>query len=343
MYEKAIGLGAGAIDLHQRYAAMLKAQEGLLGAREVYSELARAKPDNKAIALTRAVLQPTLTREKALRALVDGANPYGPAWYEIAKLYSLDRLGQQSLSDKRAEKAALEAFEKADKAGRIYKHFLRKEIIEKWRTTVAARIAPYRTSAVDISPVTIAATPSNSTWTIAINIAEPVRAIRYRVDGGDTKSTGHTNFVNHATGAKQPRTFFQVPLSVAKAGIEIWYDDVRGKARGPFRKDFDAAAAHVKHTKNILETLTRKWVSGRDFNGKFLVYFSHIVSYKCGIKEIAYGVNTKIPDQTWPVPACDLKNPYGIGPNSRLYETFPQKIGFMSVRAHIYRRHNFAD
>lgn len=332
MLEKAVAQKADAIDLHQRYAALLKAQEGLLGAREIYADLARSQPDNKAVALTKAVLQPAEMQERALRPLVDAAQPFGPAWYEIARLYSADRVGQQSLSDRNAEKAALEAFEQADKDGGIYKHFLEKETAEKWRESVAARIAPYRTAAVDVAPVTIGAMPSNSSWTITVNLAEPARAIRYRVDDGETRDTGNMDIIDQRTGARQPRTFFQLPLSTRTAAIDIWYDDVRGTARGPFRQQFDASLAHVAHARNILENLTPEWVSGRDYDGEFLVYFSHLLSYGCGLKEISYGVDKPTVDQSWPLPACDLTNPYSIGADARIYESFASRIGSIAVQ-----------
>lgn len=332
MYEQAIGQQSDAIDLHQRYAALLKAQEGLPGAREIYADLARSQPANRAVALQKALLQPGELQEAALRALLDAAEPYAPAWYEVSRLHSADRLGQQSLADKRAEKEALEAFEAADKAGGIYRHFLEKESAERWRESVAARLAAYRTSAVDSSPVSISAMPSNSGWTISVNLAEPARAIRYAIDGGAAADTGLLDYVNQATGGKQPRNFFQLPLSVRTAAIDIWYDDVQGKPQGPFRQAFDAAVAHVANTRNILENVTPEWVSGRDFDGKFLVYFSHLMSYRCGIREIAYGIDRPTPDKTWPLPPCDFANPFSVGDDAKLYESFPQKIGSLSMQ-----------
>jgi hypothetical protein len=73
-------------------------------------------------------------------------------------------------------------------------------------------------------------------------------------------------------------------------------------------------------------------VSGRDYDGKFLVYFSHLLSYRCGIKEIAYGIDKPAPDRTWPLPACDLSDPYSVGDNAKLYESFAGRIGSMAVQ-----------
>ncbi|MEL6980578.1 MAG: hypothetical protein AAGM38_18185, partial [Pseudomonadota bacterium] len=114
MIEKAIALGADQIDVLQRYTQMLKAQEGLLGAREVMADLVRRSPENKGAALAAATLRPAPQRAAALQALLAGEDPFEPAQYELAGLSSADRVGQQSLTDQRAEKAALEAFTEAD-------------------------------------------------------------------------------------------------------------------------------------------------------------------------------------------------------------------------------------
>ncbi|MEO1544970.1 MAG: hypothetical protein AAFR75_13260, partial [Pseudomonadota bacterium] len=114
MFERAVTKGTPAVDLHKSYVTLLKAQEGLLGAREIYADLRRSQPDNKAVALMAAVLSSTSKRESALRTLAKDGEGFGPAWLEIAQLYSVDRLGDQALADKQKEKAALEAFVKAD-------------------------------------------------------------------------------------------------------------------------------------------------------------------------------------------------------------------------------------
>lgn len=328
MYERAIAEGAEALDLHLRYAALLKAQEGLLGAREVANDIARRQPDNPAAALSAALLTPAPEREAALRAL---AASFAPAHYEISRLFSAERLGQQSLADQQAEKAALEAFVAADEQGRIYRWFLEKAFAEAWRRDARARLAVYDTRAVDIEPVALSAQASNDGWILSLSLVEPARAIRYSVDGGPINSTGVAGVVNPATGAPQPKTFFTLPLGVEQAAIRVWYDDVREREQGPFSLTFTAREAFVASTKNALGALNR-WVQGREYDGRFLVYFTTLVSHRCGLSEVAYGVDRDTPDQTLPLAPCDPKNPYSVGDNATLYETFPSKIEKMSVR-----------
>ncbi len=54
------------------------------------------------------------------------------------------------------------------------------------------------------------------------------------------------------------------------------------------------------------------WVSFRNFNGKQLIYFTHLESYTCGIKEVHYSINSDDPDKIWELQACDTKNPMAI-------------------------------
>ncbi|MEL7047360.1 MAG: hypothetical protein AAFO75_00105 [Pseudomonadota bacterium] len=332
MYERAIAKGSAAVDLHQGYLALLKAQEGMLGAREIYADLARSQRANKAIALMFAVLQPASKRERALRALVSETRSFGPAWLEIAKLFSLDRLGDQSLTDKQNEKRALEGFVAADKAGDIYTHYLDKTNADKARDTVQVRLAPYQNRNVDISPVSLSAMASNSGWMVTINIAEPTKEIRYAVGNAELKSTGFMDFVDQRTGSKMPRMFFNLPLGMDAADIYISYDDVRGQSQGPFRKRFVASEAHTANAKNILENITPKWVEGRAWAGKYLVYFTHLVGYTCGLSEIRYGIGETAPDKVWPMPTCNPKDPYAIKDNAKIYATFKGPPKSMTIQ-----------
>lgn len=331
MYEKAIAAGAEAVDLHLRYLAVLKAQEGLIGAREIYADIARRNAENNGAQLAAALLAPAPSREAALRALVAGDDAFAPAWYEIANLFSAARLGTQSLTDRQAEKAALEAFDAADERGQVYRWFLEKAFAEAWRLDAASRLAVYESRAVDIDPVTLTATPSNDSWIVVLNLVEPARAIRYRVDGGPVQDTGLTATVNPVTGAPQPKTFFNLSLKTNQALIEVWYDDVREQEQGPFPLQFNSRLAFVASSKSTMDMVTQ-WVQGRDFDDKFLVYFTHLASHRCGIAKIEYGVNRDEPNEVWPLAPCDPRNPYSVGEDAKIYEVYPAKLEKMVVR-----------
>ncbi len=331
MLERAIAAGAPFVDVHQRYVALLKAQEGLIGAREIYADIARRLDDDPAAQLAAALLGPAPERETALRALVAGDAPFAPAWFEIARLYSADRLGLQSMGDKRAEKAALVAFQEADDAGRVYRWFLEKDRVEAWRESVRRRLALYAAVPLDVAPVRIAPSPTNEGWFLSFVIAEPVRAIRYRVDGGAITDTGRTDAILPTLGAPAPRMFMRLPLETETAEIEVWYDDVREIERGPFTLAFDARAAHTARARETLENVLQNWVVGRLYRGRYLVYFSPLLNFRCGVSEIRYGVGDGPPDRVWEMRPCDLSAPFDTARDEKTYAEFDEKPEKMSV------------
>jgi len=67
-----------------------------------------------------------------------------------------------------------------------------------------------------------------------------------------------------------------------------------------------------KQMKPILNMTKNSWVSFRDFNGKQLIYFTHLESYKCGIQSVHYSINSDKLDKVWELEACNPKNPLAV-------------------------------
>ncbi len=72
------------------------------------------------------------------------------------------------------------------------------------------------------------------------------------------------------------------------------------------------SAMPPKQMKQILNMTQNSWVSFRDFDGKQLIYFTHLESYTCGIKEVHYSINTEDLDKMWELQPCDSKNPMAV-------------------------------
>ncbi|WP_415407625.1 hypothetical protein ACLHDG_03610 [Sulfurovum sp. CS9] len=83
-----------------------------------------------------------------------------------------------------------------------------------------------------------------------------------------------------------------------------------------------ASAMPPNQMNQILNMTQNNWVSFRDFNGKQLIYFTHLESYTCGIKEVRYSINSDDLDKVWELQACDSKNPMAVTKDI-IYLTMP--------------------
>ncbi|MCA0870284.1 hypothetical protein LCL97_05585 [Seohaeicola saemankumensis] len=85
----------------------------------------------------------------------------------------------------------------------------------------------------------------------------------------------------------------------------------------------------------ILNATRGNWIAVRDFNGKDLLYVTHLWSWRCGLLEMRIGVNGAEP-QVWPMPPChqDEAAPNAVKPEDGLpYGEFPQgSIAMIEVR-----------
>lgn len=62
-------------------------------------------------------------------------------------------------------------------------------------------------------------------------------------------------------------------------------------------------AAEVKP---ILGATKGNWVAVREYDGKDLVYVTHLWGWRCGLKAMAISLNDE-PMQNWPLPECHMK------------------------------------
>ena len=74
--------------------------------------------------------------------------------------------------------------------------------------------------------------------------------------------------------------------------------------------------------KQILNMTQSNCVSFRDFNGKQLIYFTHLESYTCGIKEVRYSINSDELDKVWELQPCDTEKSMAVTKDI-LYLTMP--------------------
>jgi len=83
-----------------------------------------------------------------------------------------------------------------------------------------------------------------------------------------------------------------------------------------------ALAQSSGQEKPILEMTKANWVVLRDFNGQQLVYFTHLESWRCGISQVRYSVNSDALDQVWRLQPCDPAKPNAVT-TDKPYIAFP--------------------
>ena len=54
----------------------------------------------------------------------------------------------------------------------------------------------------------------------------------------------------------------------------------------------------------ILDATRASWVAVREYEGRDLLYFTQILSWRCGLREVRYGLNGAPPDTPVPLEPC---------------------------------------
>ena len=62
------------------------------------------------------------------------------------------------------------------------------------------------------------------------------------------------------------------------------------------------------------------------------VYFTHLVTYRCAIKEVRYGLGDGPVDKVLKLPLCDAADPHSVPENATLYMKAPPKTASMQVQ-----------
>ncbi len=73
-----------------------------------------------------------------------------------------------------------------------------------------------------------------------------------------------------------------------------------------------AQSSLLGQEKKILPMIRDSWVGFRNYNGRQLIYFTILESYRCGIQEVRYSLNSDALDKTWKLQPCNPKNPQAV-------------------------------
>ncbi|HSP44686.1 MAG TPA: DUF4062 domain-containing protein [Chthoniobacterales bacterium] len=294
-----------AIDPWLSYSAMLKSAEGKSGAIEAMRYFAdKLKPPTVSYQTAMALLEDGEARISKLKSLADANPDYGPLPWLISQEFSEARRGDQTLADKRAEKEWLEKFRAAHAAGKFEKFFIDKKEAQKWIDAGESRWASLTSTPDKVleNPISLTAQSSNGGWGLIFSLTDfKAKELFFRLDGnGEFVSTGHLPMKNAQTGLPMIQTYVALPnLAPGEHTVEAKYIDKNDKTNGPYTLNFSTQSEQLAQTKMALNMTAGSWLSFRDYDGKVLLYFSHLVSYKQVIKEIRYSLNSEKVDQIY--------------------------------------------
>ena len=171
----------------------------------------------------------------------------------------------------------------------------------------------------------------NGGWSVVFSIADPTLGISWRMgNSGDFRETGFLDSLDQRTRKRMPNPSVELAADTPATTIEVRYIDVSGNMQGPFPIKFDPEAAIIRDQRKILDMTATSWLSFREFNG-LLVYYTHLVSYRCAIREVRIGIDTAVPDQVVKMPPCDMKDPVAIPYDVKPYLKLSPSNKFVSV------------
>lgn len=174
-------------------------------------------------------------------------------------------------------------------------------------------------------------TRSNAGWQVNISLPEPAIQFGYRVGkDGEFVDTGTMPNIDQRTGRPMPITWFALPGDHPAGEIYVTWRDKRGEEAGVFPVRFDPDNALRAGQKQILEQLWTAWIAFPDSN-KGSVYFTHLISYRCGIQKVEYAYNDSGSFQNWPMPECDPENPHVVPSDARIHAPVPDGAQSMQV------------
>jgi Skp family chaperone for outer membrane proteins len=327
------GFDVDAIDPYIRFATLLRVQDGKAGAREAFGTLA-ARNKTLALQLVHMLQFDDQQRLEKLNAFITANPGYGPAYFLLSEEFSEDRLGQQALSDKRGEAEALTKFLAQEKDGGLVKYFIDHALLADWLDRARSRLTALG-DVLDPSHFkpTLTSTRSNSEWMMAISLPEAATGISWRLGKeGPFTHTGAFATNDQRTGKPMPNPSFMLPADTPAGAIALKYLDLRGREVGPFEIPFNPETALSDGNKQILDQFWTSWIAFDASGNRGLVYFTHILSYRCAIKAVHYGLNNGPLDKAIEMPACDAENPYAIPNDYQPYFKVGDDIKSMSIK-----------
>jgi len=171
----------------------------------------------------------------------------------------------------------------------------------------------------------------NGGWTVVFSIVDPTLGISWRIgEAGEFRETGFLDTLDPRTRKRIPNPSIELAADAPAATIQVRYVDTSGELQGPFPIKFDPEAALVHDQRKILDMTATSWLSFREFNG-LLVYYTHLMSYRCAIREVRVGIDSAVPDKVLKMPPCDPRDPSAVPHEALPYLKLAPSTQFVSV------------
>lgn len=324
-YAEYLSANLETIDPWQSFAEMLKASEGREGAVETLRYFGdKLVPQTVSYKAVLASLEDGDARLKRLEELAVEHPDYGPLAWLVSREYSAARRGDQTLAERRSEREWLAKFREARDSGKVLRYFIDQKKVQEWFDTAEAEWARLGSTPDRVleNPVTLTAQQSNAGWALILSVADTQsKELFYRLDRqGDFTSTGHLPMKNPQTGLPMPNTHLPLPnLESGSHSIEVKYTDMNDVSNGPYNLEFSTADEQLAQGKMMLNAITGSWLSFRDYDGKTLLYFTMLMSYRPVISEIRYSLDGETLDRI-----------YEFKPSDKMFEVGDELV-FLSV------------
>lgn len=311
-YMALAALGGEQIDPLLRLAALIRAQDGRAGAREVFAELARGT--NRAAGLVHALQFEGAERMRRLSLLAAQQASYGPIHALLAIELGEDRQNAQTIADMRGELAALERFLAADRDGELIPYFLDQAVLAQWLERAQRRAQQLRAFfAEGRDRVLVQFSPSNAGWIGAIVPPEATTALEFRIgETGEFQATGLLQAMDPRTGRPMPSPSFSFASNTGRSVIGVRYLDANGVRSDVTTLVFDPSVALARALREALERTSQAWLAFGSGTGGPQLNFAHLASHRCAIERVEIGFNGAEPSRVVPLPPCDPGHPYAV-------------------------------
>lgn len=190
------------------------------------------------------------------------------------------------------------------------------------------RAPPPRATTLSSNPFLIhSAMRSNSGWMLLLRSHAKWEEVQARPQGRAiwTPAQAHEGGYYHVSFAELPE----------RARIEVRGILADGALRGPYVLRLNTLEALQQQAMDALRMTPAAWLSLQPAvsdDDRYNLYFTHVLSWRCGLREVRYSIDNEALDEYYDLPPCGLEDPVAIRDTSNLYRTLPGKPHFVAVQ-----------